>query len=83
MGNLTIAVAVISSFAFDTARSFAFGQIRVTMSTSFTDHALKSDQRMIHSRIFLSAVLPMPKQSLRNWTMSRHKDNVFAIIVFC
>jgi hypothetical protein len=27
MGDLTIAVAVISSFAFDTASLFAFGQI--------------------------------------------------------
>ena len=61
MGDLAIAVAVISSFAFDTARWLAFGQISSATSAAFADCTLKPGQRIIQIRLIYSAVLPMPK----------------------
>ena len=83
MGDLAIAIAVISSFAFDTARWLAFGQTRFTVSAPFTESAFKTDQRMIRSRLFLAAVLPMPKQSLGDWATPWLPDTAYAIVLNC
>ena len=68
MGALAIAAAVVSGFAFDTAGLSAFGKISITMSTIFTDYALKPDQTIIRVMHCLTAAPSMPKQSLGNRT---------------